>query len=387
MIDSGATALFVSKCFVQCHHIIYSPLPNTITLHNIDSSKNKAGSLTHFACLTLTIGSWKEPTDFLVTDLGPEDIILGLPWLKKVNSTIDWDSGEMEIPNSPEQFTLSPLHILEANRLERRAWIKAGIITDASDEIWICASYTLSTELAMKAGEGKAKKTFEELVLKKYQRYAKVFSETESHRLSKHQPWDHTIDLKPDAPETLKTKVYPMPINEQKTLDQFIKENLEKGYIVPSKSPMALPVFFVKKKTGDLRLIQDYRKLNSITVKNRYPLPLLLDKINKLRDAKIFTKFNVCWGYYNIRIKEGNDWKAAFITNQGLFEPRVIFFRLTNSPATFQALMNAIFADLIAEGKVAVYLNDILIWSSTLEEHWKIVYEVLQHLEEHDLYL
>jgi hypothetical protein len=239
----------------------------------------------------------------------------------------------------------------------------------------------------MKAGEGKVKKMFEELVPKEYQCHAKVFSETESHRLLKHQPWDHTIDLKPDAPETLKTKVYPMPINEQKTLDQFIQENLEKGYIVPSKSLMASPVFFVKKKTGDLRLIQDYRKLNSITVKNRYPLPLAMDIVNKLRDAKIFTKFDVHWGYHNVRIKEGDEWKAAFITNQGLFKPRVMFFGLTNLPATFQALMNTIFADLIAEGKVAVYLDDILIWSTTLEEHRKIVHEVLRRLEEHDLYL
>jgi hypothetical protein len=152
-----------------------------------------------------------------------------------------------------------------------------------------------------------------------------------------------------------------MPINEQKTLDQFIQENLEKGYIVPFKSLMASPVFFVKKKTGELRLIQDYWKLNSITVKNRYPLPLALDIINKLRDAKIFTKFDVRWSYHNVWIKEGNEWKAAFITNQGLFKLRIMFFGLTNSPTTFQALINAIFADLIAEGKVAVYLNNILI--------------------------
>jgi hypothetical protein len=139
--------------------------------------------------------------------------------LKKVNPTIDWDSGEIEIPNSPEQFTLSPPHLFETNRLERQTWIKAGIITDVSNEIWVCAGYTLSTELAIKAGEGKVKKMFEELVPKEYQRYIKVFSETESHKLPKHQPWDHTIDLKPDAPETLKTKVYPIPINEQRTLD------------------------------------------------------------------------------------------------------------------------------------------------------------------------
>jgi hypothetical protein len=133
--------------------------------------------------------------------------------------TIDWDSGEMEIPSSLEQFTLSSLYILKANCSERRAWIKARIITDASNEIWVCAGYTLSTKLAIKAGKGKVKKMFEELVSKEYHHYAKVFSESESHRLLKHQPWDHTIDFKPNAPATLKTKVYPMPINKQKTLD------------------------------------------------------------------------------------------------------------------------------------------------------------------------
>ena len=207
------------------------------------------------------------------------------------------------------------------------------------------------------------------MVPKEYHRHAKVFSEEESHRLPKPQPWDYTIDLKPDAPETLRSKVYPMPLNEQEELDRFIKENVEKGYIVPSKSPMSSPVFFIKKKDGKLRLIQDYRKLNEITIKNTYPLPLASDIINKLKGAKVFTKFDVRWGYHNVRIKEGDEWKAAFITNRGLFEPKVMFFGLTNSPATFQALMNAIFTDLIVEGKVAVYLDDILIWSSDITEH------------------
>jgi hypothetical protein len=142
--------------------------------------------------------------------------------------------------------------------LERQAWIKTGIITDAFNEIWVYARYTLSTKLSVEVSKGKAKKMFEELVPKKYQCHSKVFLESKSYRLSKHQFCDYTIDLKPDTPETLKTKVYSMPINKQKTLDQFIQENLEKGYIISSKSLMALPVFFIKKKTGDLRLIQDY---------------------------------------------------------------------------------------------------------------------------------
>ncbi|ESK81003.1 pol-like protein [Moniliophthora roreri MCA 2997] len=106
----------------------------------------------------------------------------------------------------------------------------------------------------------------------------------------------------------------------------------------------------------------DYRKLNKFTVKNRYLLPLASDIINRLKGAKYFTKLDVCWSYNNVWIKEGDEWKAAFVTNRGLFEPQVMFFGLMNSPATFQALMNSIFADLIAQGKVAVYLDNILIY-------------------------
>jgi transposase InsO family protein len=106
-----------------------------------------------------------------------------------------------------------------------------------------------------------------------------------------------------------------------------------------------------------------------------------------LRQARLFTKFDVRWGYNNIRIKEGDEWKAAFTTNRGLFEPQVMLFGLTNSPATFQALMNTIFVDLVAAGKVAVYLDDILIYSATAQEHRETTHEVLRRLRAHDLYL
>ena len=122
-------------------------------------------------------------------------------------------------------------------------------------------------------------------------------------------------------------------------------------------------------------------------VKNRYPLPLAVDIINHLHGAKFFTKFNVRWGYHNIRIKKGDEWKATFTTSCGLFEPQVMLFGLTNSPATFQALMNTIFMDLVAAGQVAVYLDNILIYSPTLEEHRRTTHKVLQHLHAHDLYL
>ena len=132
---------------------------------------------------------------------------------------------------------------------------------------------------------------------------------------------------------------------------------------------MASPFFFVKKKDGKLRPIQDYRKLNDITIKNRYPLLLASDIINQLRQARYFTKFDVRWGYNNVRIREGDEEKAAFRTNRGLFEPTVMFFGLTNLPATFQWMMNDIFKDLIAEGKVTIYLDDILIFMKDRDEH------------------
>ena len=133
-------------------------------------------------------------------------------------------------------------------------------------------------------------------------------------------------------------KVYPLNPSEQKALEYFIEENLSSGRIQPSKSPMASPFFFVKKPDGKLRPTQDYRKLNEATIKNRYPLPLIGELIDKLKGAKYFTKLDVRWGYNNVRIKEGDEWKAAFQTNVGLFEPTVMFFGLTNSPATFQAM-------------------------------------------------
>jgi len=167
---------------------------------------------------------------------------------------------------------------------------------------------------------------------------------------------------------------------EQKELDSFLEENLHTGQIHPSKSPIAAPVFFIKKKDGSLQLVQDYRVLNFMTVKNKYPLLLISELVLQLCGAKYFTKLNVCWDFNNVHIKPGDEWKVTFQTNRGLFEPLVMFFEMTNSPATFQTMMNNIFRDLIAEGIMVVYLDDILIFTRTEEEHAKAIRQVLQVL-------
>jgi len=170
-------------------------------------------------------------------------------------------------------------------------------------------------------------------------------------------------------------------------LDAFLEENLCTGQIQPSKSSIAAPVFFIKKKDGSLHLVQDYYALNAITVKNRYSLPLISKLVSQLYGARYFTKLDVCWGFNNICIKPGDKWKVAFHTNCGLFEPLVMFFRMTNSPATFQTMMNNIFRTVIAEGIIVVYLDDILIFTKTEEEHERVVWKVLEILTEHKLFL
>jgi len=134
---------------------------------------------------------------------------------------------------------------------------------------------------------------------------------------------------------------------------------------------MAAPVFFIKKKDGSLRLVQDYWALNSMSVKNN--LLLISKLVSQLRGARYFTKLDVCWSFNNIYIKSGDKWKAAFQTNRGMFELLVMFFGMTNSPATFQTMMNNIFQDLIAKGIIVVYLNDILIFTRTEEEHARAI--------------
>jgi len=195
-----------------------------------------------------------------------------------------------------------------------------------------------------------------------------VFAKEDFDILPEHRKWDHAIELIPGAEPKL-SKVYPLSLLEQAELDAFLEENLYTRRIQLSKFPIVAPMFFIKKKDGSLWLVQDYRALNAMTIKNRYSLPLISELVFQLRRARYFTKLDVCWGFNNIRIKPRDKWKVAFHTNCSLFEPLVMFFGMTNSPATFQTMINDIFRTLIAERIVVVYLDDILIFMKTEEEH------------------
>ncbi len=255
------------------------------------------------------------------------------------------------------------------------------------DEELVIHSVHHANELAAAANVGKPKRMFKEMVPEDYHSFHDLFSKESFNELPERRPWDHAIKLTPNAKSTLDCKVYPLNQNKQEQLDIFLDENLEMGHIRPSKSPFASPFFFVKKKDGTLRPVQDYRKLNEMTIKNRYPLPLISELINKLQGAKYFTKLDVRFGYNNVRIKEGDEEKAAFRRTGVCMNPPSMFFGLTNLPTTFQWMMNDIFRNLIGEGKVTIYLDDILIFSKNLKEHREIVKRVLQCLRENKLFL
>jgi len=199
-------------------------------------------------------------------------------------------------------------------------------------------------------------------------KFRSVFAKEDFDILLEHRKWDHAIELTPGA-EPKSSKVYSLFPLEQAELDVFLEENLHTGRIRPSKSSITAPVFFIKKKDSSLHLVQDYHALNAVTVKNRYLLPLISELVSQLHGARYFTKLDVRWGFNNVRIKPRDEWKAAFRTNCGLFEPLIMFFRMTNSPATFQTMMNDVFRTVIAEEIVVVYLDDILIFTKTEEEH------------------
>jgi len=143
----------------------------------------------------------------------------------------------------------------------------------------------------------------------------------------------------------------------------------------------------VGKKDRSKQMVMDYCNLNDQRVKNSYLLPLITELINNMGSKKVFTKMDLRWGFNNVRIKEGDEWKGAFTTYIGSFEPTVMFFGMTNLPATFQAMMNEILRDLINEGKVAAFVDDVLVGTETEEGHNEIMEEILRRLEENDLYI
>jgi hypothetical protein len=388
LVDSGATDNFMHPAFAKRMGLGLQTLPNPKKIFNIDNTSNKSGMITHFLDLKVQTNGTTKEMRFLVTDIGHEEILLGYPWLATFEPKFNWRSAVIH------EHTL-PIIISSINpRLtKQQPVIAAGLSEDTKQSIvrqleTECHVRSVATDLAIEAGAEQNEATLPE----EYKEFTRLFSDEAADRFPPAREWDHAIDLKPGAPDALDCKVYPMTRDEDLALEKFLDEMVAKGYIRPSKSPYASPFFFVKKKDGKLRPVQDYRRLNSHTVRNQYPLPLIAQLISDLSGAWIFSKVDVRQGYNNVRIKKGDEWKAAFKTKFGHWEPLVMFFGLTNSPSTFQEMMNVIYKEVIekhvARGTIIrIYMDDIAIATSgTWQDHIDAVRDVLRVAEQHDLY-
>jgi transposase InsO family protein len=223
----------------------------------------------------------------------------------------------------------------------------------------------------------------ERILPKELRDYADVFSKEASNKLPPHRVYDHKIHIDdPRGPDTLGYS----PLRQHSTfelqeLKRFLEENLQRGFIEPSQSPFASPILFVKKPSGALRLCVDYRKLNDLTRKDRYPLPLIGETLARLAKAKIYTKLDIRQAFHRIRMDPGSEELTTFRTRYGAYKCKVLWEGLTNGPATYQRYMNDILFDYLDDFCTA-YLDDILIYSEDPLEHDQHVQKVLKRLRE-----
>jgi hypothetical protein len=214
----------------------------------------------------------------------------------------------------------------------------------------------------------------------RYREWADVFSQEKIQELPPHSRNDLKINLLPGTAPPF-GPLYPCSAPELKALREYLDKELSLGKISRSNSPAAAPILFIPKKDGTWRICVDYRGLNKVTVKDKYPLPIMSELRDRLFKAKIFTKIDLKNGFNLIRIAEGHEWKTAFRTRYGLYQYNVMPFGLCNAPSAFQAMINDVLKELLDEG-VVVYIDDILIYSETEEEHEMLVEKVLQKLRE-----
>jgi hypothetical protein len=389
LVDSGATNNFIHPRFAERMRLGTKRLTQPRKIWNIDGTQNKGGLLTEYIDLDVQTKHIHKEMRFLVTDLGGKDIILGYPWLSTFEPQITWHTATINVSALPIVIqTVNP-------RIERIAPVIARTMSqiEAAEIVQQLLNTTTirttATDLAIAARKDAPTIT---LPLE-YQRHTHIFSDEEAQRFPPSRPWDHTINLKPDMPDTINCKVYPLAPARKLALRKWIDEEEAKGYIRKLQSPITSSWFEIAKKTGDPRPVQDYRIINKHTIKDNAPLPNMKEDIAALANAFIFTTFDIRWGYNNVRIKDGDQWKAVFKTCFGVYEPMVMYFGLTNSPATFQTMMNHIFRPLIDRHTllgttIRVYMDDIIVGtSSSITNHTAAVHDVLDLLAEHDLFV
>ncbi|KAL0549596.1 hypothetical protein IC582_014082 [Cucumis melo] len=368
LFDSGSSHSFISSAFVSHARLEVEPLHHVLSVSTPSGecmlSKEKVK-----ACQIEIAGHVIEVT-LIVLDMLDFDVILGMDWLAANHASIDCSRKEVTFnPPSMASFKFkgggskSLPQVISAIRasklLSQGTW---GILASVVDTREVDVS--LSSEPVVRD-------------------YPDVFPE-ELPGLPPHREVEFAIELEPGT-VSISRAPYRMAPAELKELKVQFQELLDKGFIRPSVSPWGAPVLFVKKKDGSMRLCIDYRELNKVTVKNRYPLPRIDDLFDQLQGATVFSKIDLRSGYHQLRIKDEDVPKTAFRSRYGHYEFIVMSFGLTNAPAVFMDLMNRVFREFL-DTFVIVFIDDILIYSKTEAEHEEHLRMVLQTLRDNKLY-
>ncbi|KAL0561545.1 hypothetical protein IC582_001979 [Cucumis melo] len=368
LFDSGSSHSFISSAFVSHARLEVEPLHHVLSVSTPSGecmlSKEKVK-----ACQIEISGHVIEVT-LIVLDMLDFDVILGMDWLAANHASIDCSRKEVTFnPPSLASFKFkgggskSLPQVISAIRasklLSQGTWGILASVVDTRE-----ADVSLSSEPVVRD-------------------YPDVFPE-ELPGLPPHREVEFAIELEPGT-VPISRAPYRMAPAELKELKVQLQELLDKGFIRPSVSPWGAPVLFVKKKDGSMRLCIDYRELNKVTVKNRYPLPRIDDLFDQLQGATVFSKIDLRSGYHQLRIKDEDVPKTAFRSRYGHYEFIVMSFGLTNAPAVFMDLMNRVFREFL-DTFVIVFIDDILIYSKTEAEHEEHLRMVLQTLRDNKLY-
>ncbi|KAJ9519373.1 hypothetical protein QJQ45_023169 [Haematococcus lacustris] len=377
LIDGGASASFIDEDFCNRFDIQAASKHDPDMIRLADGHQQQ--STTMIPNARFRMASYKGVQTLHCTTLHGFDIILGKPWLAELNPHIDWKQNTMTFNHAGRK------HTLRAPPPAKHPDIDKYTISTAGLRVAIHTRQPMFLVSITPTGGDTTTETHQTMDCTAItQRFPDVFPSDLPAGLPPQRAVDHRIEVEPGKrPPTRPT--YNMSTSELAELKAQITEMQEKGFIRPSTSPYAAGVLFVRKKDGTFRMCVDYRPLNRITIKNKYPLPRVENMLDRLHGATVFSKIDLRQGYHQIRIAPEDIPKTAFSTRYGHFEFTVLPFGLCNAPATFQRLMNDIFRQEL-DDHVIVYLDDILIFSRTHEEHAKHLDRVLSLLRQHKLY-
>jgi hypothetical protein len=350
LFDSGASHSFISKRFAGAHGLSVVELKILMQVHTPGNDMRTA----HYCpSVTIEIKRSRFLSNLILLESKDLDVILGMDWLTRHKGVIDCASRTITLSNDKgEKITFrSPVSQKSVASLNQ------AVIED-------------QTEIAEKNP-----KKLEDIPI--VQEYPEVFPEGLTTMPPKREI-EFQIDLAPGTAPIYK-RPYRMAANELAKVKKQVDEQLQKGYIRPSTSPWGAPVIFVEKKDKTKRMCVDYRALNEVTIKNKYPLPRIDDLFDQLKGAKVFSNIDLRSGYHQLRIREEDIPKTAFTTRYGLFECTVMPFGLTNAPAFFMNPMNKVFMEFL-DKFVMVFIDDIFIYSKSEEEHEQHLRLVLKKL-------